>query len=136
MHRPSATDSSMAPKGHDAFYVLVPVPNNLSKVNWGIEGDKFKNLVIEKMDKSVLPGIKKNIVSDFYLTPDYFEKELNTLHGSGFSIQPKFTQSAYFRFHNKSEVYKNLFFVGAGTHPGAGIPGVLSSAKVVDELFK
>ena len=136
LHRPSATDSSMAPKGHDAFYVLVPVPNNLSKVNWGLEGDKFKNLVIEKMDKSVLPGIKKNIVSDFYLTPDYFEKELNTLHGSGFSIQPKFTQSAYFRFHNKSEVYKNLFFVGAGTHPGAGIPGVLSSAKVVDELFK
>ena len=136
LHRPSATDSSMAPIGHDAFYVLVPVPNNLSKVNWGIEGDKFKNLVIEKMDKSVLPGIKENIVSDFYLTPDYFEKELNTLHGSGFSIQPKFTQSAYFRFHNKSEVYKNLFFVGAGTHPGAGIPGVLSSAKVVDELFK
>ena len=136
LHRPSATDSSMAPKGHDAFYVLVPVPNNLSKVNWNLEGDKFKDLVIDKMDKSVLPGIKENIVSDFYLTPDYFEKELNTLHGSGFSIQPKFTQSAYFRFHNKSEVYKNLFFVGAGTHPGAGIPGVLSSAKVVDELFK
>ena len=136
LHRPSATDSSMAPKGHDAFYVLVPVPNNLSKVNWSLEGDRFKDLVIDKMDKSVLPGIKENIVSDFYLTPDYFEKELNTLHGSGFSIQPKFTQSAYFRFHNKSEVYKNLFFVGAGTHPGAGIPGVLSSAKVVDELFK
>ena len=112
------------------------MPNNLSKVNWSLEGDKFKDLVIDKMDKSVLPGIKENIVSDFYLTPDYFEKELNTLHGSGFSVQPKFTQSAYFRFHNKSEVYKNLFFVGAGTHPGAGIPGVLSSAKVVDELFK
>ena len=111
------------------------MPNNLSKVNWNLEGDKFKDLVIDKMDKSVLPGIKENIVSDFYLTPDYFEKELNTLHGSGFSIQPKFTQSAYFRFHNKSEVYKNLFFVGAGTHPGAGIPGVLSSAKVVDTLF-
>ena len=135
LHRPSATDPSMSPEGHDAFYVLVPVPNNLSKINWNDEGEKFKNLVLDKMDKSVLPGIKENVVSDFYLTPDYFEKELSTLHGSGFSIQPKFTQSAYFRFHNQSESFKNLYFVGAGTHPGAGIPGVLSSAKILDELF-
>ena len=135
LHRPSATDSSMSPEGHDAFYVLVPVPNNLSGINWNEQGEKFKNLVLDKMDRSVLPGIKENVVSDFYLTPDYFEKELSTLHGSGFSIQPKFTQSAYFRFHNQSEVFKNLYFVGAGTHPGAGIPGVLSSAKVLDELF-
>jgi phytoene desaturase len=135
LHRPSATDPNMAPEGHDAFYVLVPVPNNLSKINWANEGDKFKNLVLDKMDKSILPGIKKNVVSDFYLTPDYFEKDLSTLHGSGFSIQPKFSQSAYFRFHNQSEIFKNLYFVGAGTHPGAGMPGVLSSAKVLDELF-
>ena len=87
------------------------------------------------MDKSVLPGIKENVVSDFYLTPDYFENDLATLHGSGFSIQPKFSQSAYFRFHNQSEIFKNLYFVGAGTHPGAGMPGVLSSAKVLDRLF-
>jgi len=135
LHRPSATDQSMAPNGKDAFYVLVPVPNNLSKINWIKEGDKFKNLVLDKMDETVLPGIKKNVVSDFYLTPDYFEKDLATLYGSGFSIQPKFSQSAYFRFHNQSEIYKNLYFVGAGTHPGAGIPGVLSSAKVLDRLF-
>ena len=135
LHRPSATDPSMAPEGQDAFYVLVPVPNNLSGINWSEHGEKFKDLVLDKMDKSVLPGIKENVVSDFFLTPDYFEKELSTLHGSGFSIQPKFTQSAYFRFHNQSEVFKNLYFVGAGTHPGAGIPGVLSSAKVLDELF-
>ena len=135
LHRPSATDPSMAPSGQDAFYVLVPVPNNLSNINWSKEGEKFKNLILEKMDKSVLPGIKDNVVSDFYLTPDYFEKDLATLHGSGFSIQPKFSQSAYFRFHNQSEVYKNLYFVGAGTHPGAGMPGVLSSAKVLDKLF-
>jgi len=135
LHRPSATDPSMSPEGQDAFYVLVPVPNNLSKINWKEQGEKFKDLVLDKMDKSVLPGIKKNVISDFYLTPDYFEKELSTLHGSGFSIQPKFTQSAYFRFHNQSEVIKNLYFVGAGTHPGAGMPGVLSSAKVLDELF-
>ena len=136
LHRPSSTDSSMSPDGHDAFYVLVPVPNNLSKINWTNEGEKFKNLVLEKMNNTVLPDIKENVVNDFYLTPDYFEKDLDTLHGSGFSIQPKFSQSAYFRFHNKSEVFKNLYFVGAGTHPGAGMPGVLSSAKVLDNLFK
>mgnify|MGYP001197749328 CR=1 FL=1 len=136
LHRPSATDPNMAPNGQDAFYVLVPVPNNLSNINWSNEGEKFKNLILDKMDKSVLPGIKENVLSDFYLTPDYFENDLATLHGSGFSIQPKFSQSAYFRFHNQSEIFKNLYFVGAGTHPGAGIPGVLSSAKVLDKLFK
>ena len=135
LHRPSATDKSMAPEGHDCFYVLVPVPNNQSKINWSIEGDKIKNLVIDKMEKTLLPNLKENIVEDFYLTPDYFEKELNTKYGSGFSIQPKFSQSAYFRFHNKSEVCDGLYFVGAGTHPGAGIPGVLSSAKVLDKIL-
>ena len=135
LHRPSATDPNMAPNNQDAFYVLVPVPNNLSNINWSNEGEKFKNLVLDKMDKTVLPGIKENVVSDFYLTPDYFEKDLATLHGSGFSIQPKFSQSAYFRFHNQSEVFDNLYFVGAGTHPGAGMPGVISSAKVLDKIL-
>ena len=135
LHRPSATDPNMAPDGQDAFYVLVPVPNNLSNIDWSNEGEKFKDLILDRMDKSVLPGIKKNVICDFYLTPDYFEKDLATLHGSGFSIQPKFSQSAYFRFHNQSEVFKNLYFVGAGTHPGAGMPGVLSSAKVLDNFF-
>ena len=135
LHRPTATDPSMAPENHDAFYVLVPVPNNLSGINWKEKGDSFKDLVIEKMEKTTLPNLRENIVSDFYLTPDYFEQELSTLHGSGFSIQPKFTQSAYFRFHNQSEIFSNMFFVGAGTHPGAGMPGVLSSAKVLDKLL-
>ena len=135
LHRPSATDKSMAPKDHDCFYVLVPVPNNQSKIDWTLEGDKMKDLIIEKMEKTLLPNLRENIVEDFYLTPDYFEKELNTKYGSGFSIQPKFTQSAYFRFHNKSEVCEGLYFVGAGTHPGAGVPGVLSSAKVLDKIL-
>ena len=135
LHRPTATDKSMAPEGHDCFYVLVPVPNNQSTIDWSIEGDKFKDLVIEKMEKTLLPNLRENIVEDFYLTPDYFEKDLNTKHGSGFSIQPKFSQSAYFRFHNKSEVCDGLYFVGAGTHPGAGVPGVLSSAKVLDKIL-
>jgi phytoene desaturase len=135
LHRPSATDKSMAPEGNDCFYVLVPVPNNQSKIDWGIEGEKMKKLVIDKMEKDLMPNLKENIVEDFYLTPDYFEKDLNTKYGSGFSIQPKFTQSAYFRFHNKSEIYDGLYFVGAGTHPGAGVPGVLSSAKVLDKII-
>ena len=135
LHRPSSTDVSMAPKGNDCFYVLVPVPNNQSDINWAIEGERMKNLVIDKMQNDLMPNLRENIVEDFYLTPDYFEKELNTKFGSGFSIQPKFTQSAYFRFHNKSEIYDGLYFVGAGTHPGAGVPGVLSSAKVLDKLF-
>ncbi|MDC6468607.1 phytoene desaturase family protein [Candidatus Pelagibacter sp.] len=135
LHRPSATDKTMAPEGNDCFYVLVPVPNNQSKIDWKIEGDKMKDLVIDKMERALLPNLRENIVEDFYLTPDYFEKELNTKFGSGFSIQPKFTQSAYFRFHNKSEVCEGLYFVGAGTHPGAGVPGVLSSAKVLDKII-
>ena len=135
LHRPSATDKSMAPEGNDCFYVLVPVPNNQSKIDWNIEGEKMKKLVIDKMEKDLMPNLKENIVEDFYLTPDYFEKDLNTKYGSGFSIQPKFTQSAYFRFHNKSEIYDGLYFVGAGTHPGAGVPGVLSSAKVLDKII-
>ncbi len=135
LHRPTATDKSMAPEGNDCFYVLVPVPNNQSKIDWDIEGKKIKKLVIDKMEKDLMPNLRENIVEDFYLTPDYFEKDLNTKYGSGFSIQPKFTQSAYFRFHNKSEIYDGLYFVGAGTHPGAGVPGVLSSAKVLDKII-
>ena len=135
LHRPTATDKSMAPEGHDCFYVLVPVPNNQSNIDWSREGDKFKELVIKKMEQTLLPNLRENIVEDFYLTPDYFEKDLNTKHGSGFSVQPKFSQSAYFRFHNKSEVCDGLYFVGAGTHPGAGVPGVLSSAKVLDKIL-
>ncbi len=135
LHRPTATDKSMAPEGNDCFYVLVPVPNNQSGIDWDIEGEKMKSLIIDKMEKDLMPNLRENIIEDFYLTPNYFEKDLNTKFGSGFSIQPKFTQSAYFRFHNKSEIYNGLYFVGAGTHPGAGVPGVLSSAKVLDKIL-
>ena len=87
LHRPSATDPNMAPKNQDAFYVLVPVPNNLSNINWSEEGEKFKNLILDKMDRSVLPGIKQNVVSDFYLTPDYFEKDLACFFNKLFFIE-------------------------------------------------
>ena len=95
----------------------------------------MRDLIVNKMEKDLMPELRKNIVEDFYLTPDYFEKELNTKYGSGFSIQPKFSQSAYFRYHNQSEIYKNLYFVGAGTHPGAGVPGVRSAAKGLDKIL-
>ena len=108
-----------------SFSVLVPVPNNQSKIDWSVEGEKMKNLVIDKMEKDLMPNLRENIVEDFYLTPDYFEKDLNTKHGSGFSIQPKFSQSAYFRFHNKSEIFNGLYFFGAGTNTGAGVTGEL-----------
>lgn len=134
LHRPSATDPSMAPEGKDCFYVLVPVPNNQSKINWQAQGEHFKNKIIKKLEQTCMPELSQHVEAEIFVTPDYFEKELNTKYGSGFSIEPIFTQSAYFRFHNKSEVLDNLYFVGAGSHPGAGIPGVLSSAKVLDHF--
>jgi len=112
----------------------LPVPNNQSNINWKKEGENFKNKIIEKLEQTCLPELKNYIESEMFITPDYFEKDLNTKYGSGFSIEPIFTQSAYFRYHNKSELINNLYFVGAGTHPGAGLPGVLSSAKVLEHL--
>jgi phytoene desaturase len=135
LHRPTATDPTMAPAGCDTFYVLSPVPNNLSGISWDEVGPRYRDAVVKELERTLLPGLSECITEDFYVTPDYFEQELLTRHGTGFSIQPLFTQSANFRFHNKSEEVDRLYFVGAGTHPGAGMPGVLSSAKVLDQLI-
>ena len=135
LHRPTATDTSFAPKGCDSFYALVPVPNLDAQINWNKIGNDFKNNIINILDKTVLKDLKKNIVDEFFMTPKDFQNDYLSFKGSGFSLAPFFTQSAWFRFHNKSEEIKNLFLVGAGTHPGAGIPGVLSSAKVIDKLI-
>ena len=150
LHRPTATDPSMAPAGMDSFYVLVPVPNIQPKkqrdgdpeipvtddnaVDWAKFGDTFKADVIRYLERTCLPGLSDCITGDFYVTPEHFRDNLNTHHGTGFSVQPIFRQSAWFRFHNKSDI-DGLYFVGAGTHPGAGMPGVLCSAKVVDRLI-
>ena len=102
------------------------------KIDWKVEGEK-KKMVIEKMENDPSPKLRENIIEDFYLTPDYFK--LNTKYVRFFN-QPKFSQSAYFRFHNKSvEIYDGLYLLAAGTHPGAGVPGVLSSAKVLDKII-
>ncbi len=136
LHRPTATDASFAPKGCDSFYALVPVPNLISKsICWEKEANEFKNHVLKVLEKRLMPGLKKEIVQDFYMTPLDFKENYLSDKGAGFSLAPFFTQSAWFRFHNKSEVLKNLFLVGAGTHPGAGLPGVLSSARVLESLL-
>ena len=135
LHRPTATDKSFAPKGSDSFYALVPVPNLNSDIDWHKEANLFKKLIINVLEKNLLDNLKSNIVEDFFMTPLDFKKNYLSHLGTGFSIAPFFTQSAWFRFHNKSEVIKNLVLVGAGTHPGAGLPGVISSAKVLERLL-
>jgi phytoene desaturase len=135
LHRPTATDASMAPAGCDSFYVLCPVPNLQGNVDWNTIGPRYRDLIVESLERTTLPGLSACIVEDFYVTPRHFRDNLKTLHGTGFSIQPTFGQSAYFRFHNKSEDIEGLYFVGAGTHPGAGMPGVLCSAKVLENLL-
>ena len=136
LHRPSATDENMAPKGHDSFYVLSPVPNLNSKVNWKKEAESYKLKIIKALEKTIMPKLSKELTVCFYMTPEDFERDYLSYKGSGFSLSPIFTQSAWFRFNNKSEDFKNLFFVGAGTHPGAGVPGVLSSSKVLENILK
>ena len=134
LHRPSATDKDFDPEGKDSFYVLAPVPNNDSGINWNEKGEEVRFQVQKQLENSLLPGLEKNLIESFFVTPDTFKNQFNSLKGAGFSVAPKLTQSAWFRFHNKSEDIKNLYFCGAGTHPGAGVPGVLSSAKVVEKL--
>lgn len=135
LHRPTATDPSMAPEGCDSFYVLAPVPNNESNIDWEQEQDAYTDKIIQALEATIMPGLSDNIVHKFVKTPSNFVTEYSSVSGSGFSIAPSFQQSAWFRYHNKSEGPENLYLCGAGTHPGAGVPGVLCSAKVVDELI-
>ena len=135
LHRPTATDSTFAPQNCDSFYALVPVPNLNANINWNSEKEIFKNHIIKILSKTILKDLKNNIVETYTMSPLDFKKKYLSYRGSGFSIAPYFTQSAWFRFHNKSEAINNLFLVGAGTHPGAGIPGVLSSAKVLERMI-
>ena len=134
VHRPTATDPSFAPEGHDSFYVLCPVPNLDGDVNWEVEGPRLQARIIEALEKTMLPGLSEAIRSPFYMTPEDFKHDYLSVAGAGFSIAPHFTQSAWFRFHNRAEGIENLYLVGAGTHPGAGLPGVVSSAKVIEKL--
>ena len=135
LHRPSVTDPSVAPAGDDCFYALSPVPNLKSKnpVDWAQE----KGVYLEKMRtvlNGVIPGFSEKIAAQHVLTPMDFESRYLSPHGAGFSLEPRIFQSAWFRPHNISEDFDNLYLVGAGTHPGAGIPSVVTSSEVLTQL--
>ena len=136
LHRPTATDPALAPPGCDGFYVLSPVPNlGKAKIDWAVEGPKYRDRIFTYLEERYIPGLKEDLVTSRIFTPADFETELNAHLGSAFSIEPILTQSAFFRVHNRDDQIPNLYFVGAGTHPGAGIPGVVGSAKATAGLM-
>jgi phytoene desaturase len=134
LHRPTATDPALAPPGHDAFYVLSPVPHLGADVDWAAQAEPYRARIERHLERTVLPGLSKHVVTSRTITPVHFRDELLSERGAAFGLEPVLTQSAYFRPHNASEDVRGLFLVGAGTHPGAGVPGVLSSARVLDRL--
>jgi phytoene desaturase len=135
LHAPARTDPALAPAGSETFYVLSPVPNNASGIDWKREGARYADRILAELERRALPGLSDHLVTSFFLTPDYFQEELRSKDGAAFGLEPTLTQSAWFRFHNRSEDVGDLYFVGSGTHPGAGLPGVLSSAKVLEKLI-
>jgi len=135
LHAPTRSDANLAPEGHEGFYVLSPVPNNRSGIDWESEKERYMDKILTHLDERYIPGLLDNLTTKFCVTPDYFEHELRSIDGAGFGPEPTLSQSAYFRFHNRSEDIDGLYFVGAGTHPGAGLPGVLCTAKVLERLI-
>ena len=137
LHHPTATDKAMAPEGYATFYALAPVAHlGKAKVDWdGAFGEQFADAILDEVEARVLPGLKANLATSFYYTPADFGRDLSAHLGSAFSLEPVLWQSAYFRAHNRDDVISNLYFVGAGTHPGAGIPGVVGSAKATAKLM-
>ncbi len=134
LHRPTATDPSLAPKGCDAFYVLSPVPHLDAGVDWSTKAQAYRRVIAEFLDEIVLPGFQQHIVTSRLMTPQDFHDRLLSHKGAAFGFEPLFSQSAWFRPHNKAEDVDRLYLVGAGTHPGAGVPGVLCSAKILDQV--
>ena len=134
LHRPTATDPTMAPDGHDTFYVLSPVPHLDSGTDWSTETERYRQLIEDYLSETVLPGLGDHLTASVTLTPQGFLDDYLSVKGAAFSLEPQLLQSALFRPHNKSEDVDGLFLVGAGTHPGAGMPGVLSSARVLDTV--
>lgn len=135
LHMPTLTDPSLAPEGHESFYVLSPVPHLGSDIDWTKTAPLYRDAIMNFLEENYLPGLKNHIVAEHTIDPLHFQNTLNSYKGSAFSVEPILTQSAWFRPHNRSEDVKNLYFTGAGTHPGAGLPGVLSSAKIVEKLI-
>jgi phytoene desaturase len=136
LHRPTATDPSMAPEGCDTFYVLSPVPHLDSGTDWQATAESYRQGIANMLESTVMPDLQANITESFMMTPQDFKDRLLSHKGAAFGLEPLLTQSAWFRPHNRSEDIAGLYMVGASTHPGAGIPGVLSSAKAFDSVIE
>jgi phytoene desaturase len=134
LHRPTATDPSLAPPGCDAFYVLSPVPHLASRTDWAVTAETYRKSLARVLGDTILPGLEDAVATQHVMTPQDFHDRLLSFRGAAFGMEPLLTQSAWFRPHNRSEEVDRLFLVGAGTHPGAGLPGVLSSARVLDAV--
>lgn len=135
LHAPTRTDPSLAPAGHECFYVLSPVPHLDAGIDWEQVKDRYADAILGVLEEKLVPDLRKHVVSRLIMTPKDFETELDAYKGSGFQFEPVLWQSAWFRPHNVSEDVEGLYFAGAGTHPGAGVPGVLSSAKVLERVI-
>jgi len=135
LHRPTATDPSLAPPGCDTFYVLSPVPHLASGTDWAQQAEPYRQAVQAVLERTVLPGLGEQVISSRVTTPQDFQDRLLSYMGAAFGQEPLLLQSAWFRAHNRSEDIDNLFMVGAGTHPGAGVPGVLMSAKTLEQVI-
>ena len=136
LHHPTVSDPSMAPEGCSTFYALAPVAHQGKlPIDWEEMGPVFEKRILDEVGRRLIPDIHERIVTKFHYTPADFGNDLNAHLGSAFSLEPLLTQSAWFRVHNRDDVLSNLYFVGAGTHPGAGIPGVVGSAKATAELM-
>lgn len=136
LHHPTATDPSMAPEGCSTFYALAPVPHRGKLgIDWDVEGVRYRELILDRIESRLIPDLRQRLRTVFHYHPADFSRDLGAHLGSAFSLEPTLTQSAYFRVHNRDDVLENLYFVGAGTHPGAGIPGVVGSAKATAGLI-
>ena len=136
LHRPTESDPDLAPEGHESFYVLSPVAHlGHLNIDWNTEGPKYAQSILNYLEDRYMPGLKDSLVVQKIFTPQDFSQQLNSHLGSAFSLEPVLHQSAFFRVHNKDNKIKGLYFAGAGTHPGAGVPGVVSSAKATAEVI-
>jgi phytoene desaturase len=134
LHMPTKTDPSLAPEGCEGFYVLSPVPHLDANIDWTEQAKPYRDAIMQFLEDNYLPDLQDHIIAEHHIDPIHFKEDLNSIKGSAFSVEPILTQSAWFRPHNRSEDVDRLYFVGAGTHPGAGLPGVLSSAKIAEKL--
>lgn len=135
LHRPTATDPSLAPAGCDSWYVLSPVPHLESGTDWETMRTVYRDRIVKELEQRYMPDLSKHIVSEHIIDPVHFRDTLNSYLGSAFSVEPILFQSAWWRPHNKSEDVEGLYFVGAGTHPGAGLPGVMSSGTIASRMI-